>query len=123
MRPAASRSVVVVTNFTPVPRDGYVLPLPQAGHWREILNTDAAVYGGSGRAIWAESQAEAVPSHGKPASAKVTLAAAGNLVFHAGRIRNEDQYREGGSMAEQRRIRHWRAMPWPMCWPAGAAAA
>ena len=34
--------VAVVSNFTPVPRAGYGLPLPHAGRWREILNTDAA---------------------------------------------------------------------------------
>ena len=39
--------VTVVTNFTPVPRDGYRIPLPKAGKWREIVNTDAGVYGGS----------------------------------------------------------------------------
>jgi 1,4-alpha-glucan branching enzyme len=39
--------VAVISNFTPVPRAGYGLPLPHAGRWREILNTDAAVYGGS----------------------------------------------------------------------------
>ena len=40
--------MAVVSNFTPVPRAGYGLPLPRAGRWREILNTDAAVYGGTG---------------------------------------------------------------------------
>jgi 1,4-alpha-glucan branching enzyme len=40
--------VVVVSNFTPVPRQGYSLPLPRPGRWREILNTDAEAYGGSG---------------------------------------------------------------------------
>ena len=40
--------VAVVSNFTPVPRENYRLPLPHAGTWREIINTDAAVYGGSG---------------------------------------------------------------------------
>ena len=39
--------MAVVSNFTPVPRAGYGLPLPHAGRWREILNTDAAAYGGS----------------------------------------------------------------------------
>ncbi|MCC0038135.1 MAG: 1,4-alpha-glucan branching protein GlgB [Brucellaceae bacterium] len=39
--------VAVVTNFTPVTRDGYRIPLPKAGKWREIVNTDAGVYGGS----------------------------------------------------------------------------
>jgi len=41
-------SVAVVSNFTPVPRRGYRVPLPAAGVWREILNSDATAYGGSG---------------------------------------------------------------------------
>ncbi len=40
--------VAVITNFTPVPREGYRVPLPRAGRWREILNTDATLYGGGG---------------------------------------------------------------------------
>ena len=40
--------IAVITNFTPVPRRDYHLPLPRAGKWREIINTDAAIYGGSG---------------------------------------------------------------------------
>ncbi|HMQ95233.1 MAG TPA: 1,4-alpha-glucan branching protein GlgB [Amaricoccus sp.] len=40
--------VAVIANFTPVPHQGYRVPLPAAGRWREILNTDAAPYGGSG---------------------------------------------------------------------------
>ncbi|TIM43516.1 MAG: 1,4-alpha-glucan branching protein GlgB, partial [Mesorhizobium sp.] len=41
--------VAVISNFTPVPRDNYRVPLPTAGKWREIINTDAADYGGSGK--------------------------------------------------------------------------
>lgn len=41
--------VAVISNFTPVPRDNYRVPLPQAGKWREIINTDATDYGGSGK--------------------------------------------------------------------------
>lgn len=40
--------VAVISNFTPVPRGDYRVPLPHAGRWREIINTDAADYGGSG---------------------------------------------------------------------------
>jgi 1,4-alpha-glucan branching enzyme len=40
--------VAVITNFTPVPHEGYRLPLPQAGRWREVMNSDASLYGGSG---------------------------------------------------------------------------
>lgn len=40
--------VAVITNFTPVPRTGYRVPVPHLGRWREVLNTDATLYGGSG---------------------------------------------------------------------------
>jgi 1,4-alpha-glucan branching enzyme len=40
--------VVCVTNFASIPHDDYRLGLPGTGEWEEILNTDAAVYGGSG---------------------------------------------------------------------------
>lgn len=42
------KPVAVITNFTPVPRDDYRVPLPREGRWREIMNTDAREYGGSG---------------------------------------------------------------------------
>ncbi|MBU0581868.1 MAG: 1,4-alpha-glucan branching protein GlgB [Alphaproteobacteria bacterium] len=41
--------VAIISNFTPAPRDNYRVPLPAAGRWREIMNTDAADYGGSGK--------------------------------------------------------------------------
>ena len=42
------RPVLVACNFTPVPRPGYRMAVPHRGPWREILNTDARVYGGGG---------------------------------------------------------------------------
>ena len=65
--------VAIVTNFTPVPRDRYLLPLPQAGLWRERLNTDATAYGGSGRGNLGAVTASARSSHGKPASAEISV--------------------------------------------------
>jgi 1,4-alpha-glucan branching enzyme len=41
-------ALVSVTNFSPVPHENYQLPFPSAGIWREVLNTDAATFGGSG---------------------------------------------------------------------------
>jgi 1,4-alpha-glucan branching enzyme len=41
--------IAVITNFTPVARDDYRVPLPTAGKWREVMNTDASDYGGSGK--------------------------------------------------------------------------
>lgn len=40
--------VVAVCNFTPVVREGYRIGLPNAGNWRELINTDQQIYGGSG---------------------------------------------------------------------------
>jgi 1,4-alpha-glucan branching enzyme len=73
--------VAVISNFTPVPRLGYVLPLPRAGRWREIVNTDATAYGGSGMGNMGEVTAEPHGSHGKPAHAKVTLPPLSTLYF------------------------------------------
>src|SRR5262245_8631232 len=65
--------VAVVTNFTPVPRDRYRLPLPRAGLWRERLNTDATAYGGSGRGNLGAVTARPQESHGRPASAEISV--------------------------------------------------
>jgi 1,4-alpha-glucan branching enzyme len=65
--------VVVVSNFTPVPRHGYRIGLPRPGRWREIVNTDAHEYGGSGLGNQGRIDAESVGSHGHPQSAALTL--------------------------------------------------
>lgn len=65
--------VAVVSNFAPMPREGYVLPLPRPGRWREILNTDAAIYGGSGKGNLGGVVARSEASRGKPASAHLLL--------------------------------------------------
>jgi 1,4-alpha-glucan branching enzyme len=64
--------VVSVVNMTPVERT-YRLGLPAGGHWAEILNTDAAVYGGGNRGNLGGVTAEAVAHHGRAQSALVTL--------------------------------------------------
>lgn len=74
-------SVVVVVNFTPVPRDDYVIPLPQAGYWREVLNTNAQEYWGEGRGNLGGIHAEAPGTHGKPASARICLPPLATLYF------------------------------------------
>jgi 1,4-alpha-glucan branching enzyme len=53
---------VVVCNFTPLPRHGYRIGVPGGGTWRELINTDHAVYGGSGVGN-GELVAETVSSH------------------------------------------------------------
>ena len=43
------KSVAVISNFTPAYRENYKIPLPVEGRWREIINSDAEIYGGSGK--------------------------------------------------------------------------
>lgn len=75
------RPVVAVSNFTPVPRSDYVLPLPLAGRWRERINTDASHYGGSGQGNFGVIMGQEQGSHGQPASARVTLPPLATLIL------------------------------------------
>ncbi len=63
--------VVVISNFTPVPRYGYRIGVPEPGWYREIINTDAEIYGGSGIHNH-ELLAQPVPSNGMPWSIVAT---------------------------------------------------
>jgi 1,4-alpha-glucan branching enzyme len=65
--------VAVVCNFTPEVRRNYRVGLPQPGRWREALNTDAALYGGSNVSNKGAVDAEPRPLHGLPASVALTL--------------------------------------------------
>ena len=65
--------IVMISNFTSVPREDYRIGLPHAGIWREVMNTDAKLYGGSGVGNLGAVTASAEQSHGFPASAFVTV--------------------------------------------------
>jgi len=73
LRRSGERHVAAVANLSPVPRHGYRVGLPRAGEYREVLNTDAAEYGGSGVGNHGRVRAEPVPHDGQPASAEMTL--------------------------------------------------
>ena len=62
-----------VANFSAMPHENYRVGLPLAGRWREVLNTDAAVYGGSGMGNLGGVQAIPKPWHGRPASATIVV--------------------------------------------------
>ncbi len=64
--------ILAISNLTPVPRSGYRVGVPKAGRWQEILNTDAAVYGGSNLGNM-EAWSEAMPAHGRDQSIVLTL--------------------------------------------------
>jgi len=57
--------VLVVCNFTPMPRDNYIVGAPRAGRWRERLNSDAKEYGGSGIGNFGSIETSPLPAHGQ----------------------------------------------------------
>jgi 1,4-alpha-glucan branching enzyme len=80
IRVGADRSTLVcVANFSAVPHEDYRIGLPLAGTWREILNTDADSYGGSGVGNLGVVHADALPWHGLPASATLRVPPLGVL--------------------------------------------
>jgi 1,4-alpha-glucan branching enzyme len=72
---------VVVCNFTPVPRHGYRIGVPLPGWYRERVNTDAAIYGGSNLGNGGGVSAENLPSHGRPHSLSLVLPPLSTLVL------------------------------------------
>jgi len=60
--------LLVVCNFTPVPRPNYRVGAPYGGVWCEVLNSDARTYGGSGYGNLGAVEAAPVPYHGRPYS-------------------------------------------------------
>jgi 1,4-alpha-glucan branching enzyme len=76
-------TVVVILNMTPVPRGPYRVGVPATGFYREILNSDSKLYGGSNLGNAGGVKSEAVPMHGRPNSIVITLPPLAMLVMKA----------------------------------------
>jgi len=63
----------VVCNFTPLMRLNYMVGVPAAGRWRERLNSDAEIYGGSGVGNLGAVDSVPIPAHGRYQSLTLTL--------------------------------------------------
>jgi 1,4-alpha-glucan branching enzyme len=72
---------LIACNFTPVPRQGYLVGVPLGGNWREVLNSDAAIYGGSDMGNGGGLAAESKPWHGRPFSLPLTLPPLGVVIM------------------------------------------
>jgi 1,4-alpha-glucan branching enzyme len=72
-------TIAVLLNFSGVARSAHRIGLPEAGEWEELLNTDAAHYGGSGVGNMGSVTATDTPWAGRPASAEVTLPPLGSI--------------------------------------------
>jgi 1,4-alpha-glucan branching enzyme len=76
--------IVVACNFTPVPRHGFRIGVPAGGYWREILNSDAPIYAGSGQGNLGGVEARPVAWHGHRQSISVTLPPLAMVAFKGG---------------------------------------
>jgi 1,4-alpha-glucan branching enzyme len=73
--------VVMVFNFTPVPRLEYRIGVPAAGRYAELLNSDAAIYGGSNVGNQGGVETEAIAAHGFDQSVRLTVPPLGCLLL------------------------------------------
>jgi 1,4-alpha-glucan branching enzyme len=73
--------IVIVCNFTPEPRQNYRIGVPGRGDWKEVLNGDAALYGGSGQGNLGNVAATPVPMHNNPWSLNLTLPPLAMIAF------------------------------------------
>lgn len=73
--------LLFVCNFTPVPRHNYRIGIPFECSWREMLNSDASLYGGSGQGNMGGLLASPLPCQGRPYSLNLTLPPLAVIVF------------------------------------------
>ena len=73
--------VLVVSNFTPVPRTNYRIGVPDAGHWAERFNSDAAIYGGTDTGNPGGADAQEMSMHGCPYSIEITVPPLATVFF------------------------------------------
>jgi len=73
--------ILIVCNFTPMARTNYRLGVPRGGHWRELLNSDATQYGGSGWGNFGGVTAGPIPLHDRTHSVTLTLPPLSTLFF------------------------------------------
>ena len=72
-------TIAAVCNFTPMTWNDYHIGVPTSGTWREVLNSDAAIYGGSGQGNLGAKEAQPKPFHGRPFSLSLTIPPLGIL--------------------------------------------
>jgi 1,4-alpha-glucan branching enzyme len=80
-----TEAILVVLNFTPVPRLDYRVGVPWAGEWKEILNSDAKTYGGAEFGNLGKTVSEPTAMHGRPHSVTLTVPPLG-AIFLKGTI-------------------------------------
>ena len=86
--------VLVLCNFTPVPRYGYGVGVPRGGWWEEVLNSDALEYGGSGLGNFGGQEAAPHSAHGRPWSLRLVAPPLGAVFLRSrGKKETTDEHR------------------------------
>jgi 1,4-alpha-glucan branching enzyme len=70
-----------VCNFTPMTWKDYLIGMPQGGYWKEVLNSDAGIYGGSNQGNGGGLEASPKTFHGRPFSLSLNIPPLGILLF------------------------------------------
>ena len=78
---SSDEMILIVCNFTPVPRYNYRTGVPRGGFWKEVLNSDAQIYGGSGQGNMGGVDASPVPADRRHLSLSLTLPPLSILFF------------------------------------------
>jgi 1,4-alpha-glucan branching enzyme len=73
---------IIICNFTPVPHADYRIGVPYAGYYREVINTDSEIYGGSNLGNLGGLAAQKIASHGEPFSLNLTVPPLASLILH-----------------------------------------
>jgi 1,4-alpha-glucan branching enzyme len=83
-RARSGEALLVLCNFTPVPRHDYRVGVPEAGFWQELANSDALDYGGSGMGNLGGAWSQPVPMHGRAQSLALTLPPLATVILRCG---------------------------------------
>jgi 1,4-alpha-glucan branching enzyme len=86
LRREGNDSVITIFNFTPVPRASYRVGVPEGGHWKCVMNTDSARFGGSDCFPIEGYETEDVWSHGRPQSLVLQLPPLAALILLPARL-------------------------------------
>jgi 1,4-alpha-glucan branching enzyme len=84
--------VIAVVNFTPLPRHGYVIGVPRAGRYGELLNSDSEIYGGSNVGNTGVVFTDPVPAHSHGQSLRLSLPPLGFLLLKPEKLVEGDDH-------------------------------
>jgi 1,4-alpha-glucan branching enzyme len=86
---AEKDQLIIVANFTPVPRENYRIGVPKKGQWAEVLNSDSEDFGGSGVGNFQPLESVSVPAHGRDHSIAITLPPLGVVFLKHNKMPNK----------------------------------